>query len=430
MARGQLKTNIPLASRRRPELTSQFWGMAEVCNSACDFLLFPQEHSYLDTLDLRTGDDYSSLHFSSGTASDMHRHRDWCGRDLPGHPDTSHEAYLPVSAYSAPSFRAPYAPLEGHKGTIGQSLQRNPSTETLSRSGSQTFDHPPSTLSSASGASAHSTASSTDGSPYANATHSLPYQEKWPEPLHGLGIAPGIVNGESFNNDQFPSANFENDLMLEDSKFPNYVGEYRNSSLPSISMSFPMLSSIPSAPSPQGVVTPFSSPSLALDTTANARDTTIDSILKEANSRVQNSTHLISPVSAASETASPTISTERYQRVSSPERKASFRSPRTPASAVSCFASPECSPHGPDGHIIQSQVAIFPDHVGSQSGSQPSARRFHPYHRPTSTLSSHGQAPFEKTQNPFFGQSSGRFVAPLESSCWFSLLSPSLPSTA
>jgi len=394
--------------------------MAEVCSSGNDFLLFPREHSYLETFDPRPGDEFSGLYHTFGAANDMDQLRNGSGQAR-----TSYDGYPPVSAYSSTYFGAVNAPFEAPKGTVGHSLRRNPSSGSPSPSVSQAFDHLSSTLSSASGASAQSTASSADGSPYANATHSLPYQEKWPEPLRGLGIAPEILNGESFSNDRFPSSNFETDLLLEGGKFPHYVGEYRNHFSPSsFPTSFAVVSSISSAPSSQFVAPAFSSPPLALDTTTAVRDITIDSILEEANDRVQNPTHMISPISAASTAASPTSLTDKYQKVLPVDRNPSFRSPMTPASATSRFPSPAASPHASGCDGSQNQTSISLDHMRAQSSPHLSPRRFHPYRRPTHTVPPHGQAHYAKTQNPFFGQSSGRFVAPLESTCWFSLPSP------
>ncbi|KAL8733693.1 MAG: hypothetical protein Q9181_003475 [Wetmoreana brouardii] len=86
------------------------------------------------------------------------------------------------------------------------------------------FDPPPSTVSSASGASGQSTASSTAGSPYSLATHGLPGQDAWGEPNQGLGLAPEIIHGESFVQDSFPSCGFESEVGFHGRKYPdNFV---------------------------------------------------------------------------------------------------------------------------------------------------------------------------------------------------------------
>ena len=397
--------------------------MAEVCNGASDFLLFPPDPSYLETLDLPSDDDFNNLllQHSRGIANEMHRHRDFSS-----HAGTSYEALPPALAYSSTTFfEGPDSSLSALKRTTEQSVQRHTSSGSPSPSNSQSFDHRSSTLSSASGASAQSTASSTDGSPYANARHGLSYPEKWPEPLHGLGIGPEIVNSEDFSHDSFPSANFENDLMLEGSKFSSYVGEYRNNFSSSLSQSFPTIPSVSSASPSPPFESAFSSPPLAPNAAACARDVTIDSILEEANSKVRNPGHLVSPVSATSATASPTSHVERDRKALSAEGRPSFLSPGTPASAASHFPSPTGSPLDFGGSISPKQKRIESDSARVQSSSQQSPHRFHPYCRATPDLPSHDQCLFEKSSNPFFGQSSGRFIAPLELSCWFSLHLPS-----
>jgi len=390
--------------------------MAEVYNSASDFVLFPRDQAYPDTFDLRAASEFQGLQYNPSFASDMHRHRDFSGC-----ASASYESYPPISAHSSAYFAPPNAPFDAHKQIVGQFMPRNPSSGSPSPSISYTFDHPPSTISSASGASAHSTASSADGSPYVNATHILPYHEKWTEPLHGLGITPEIVTGETFNNDPFPPSSFDNEVMLESIKFANYIGEYGKNSSQSFPISRPMTHSIPSALASQSFVPAFSFPTLALDTTTGPRDVTIDSILEEANSKIKNSTHLISPISAASTAASPTPFADRLQNVSPNEARPSFRSPRTPASSTSRFPSRAGSPHSSGDPKFQ---RLPLDRARMRSGRQLSSNRFSPYSRPPPSNSSHGQSHYEKTQNQFFDQSSGRYVAPLESSCWFSLLCP------
>ncbi len=389
--------------------------MAEVYNSASDFILFPRDQAYSDTLDSRAGSEFIGMQYSSSFASDMYRHQDFSGR-----AGALYESYPPVSAYSSAYFAAPSNLFDAHKQTVAQSMRRNPSSGSPSPSVSQIFDHPPSTISSASGASAHSAASSAHGSPFANATHSLPYQEKWPEPLRGLGIAPDIVTGETFNNEPFPPSSFDNEEMLEGSKFVNYIGECEKDFSQSFPRSRPMASSAPSASASQHFAPAFSSPPMALDVTTGPRDVTIDSILDEANSKIKNITHLVSPISAATTAASPTSCTDKFQNALPFESRPSFRSPRTPASATSRFPSRAVSPH----ILGDSNSQRLPSEGAKARGDpQPPPRRCNPHSRPTPPPS-HGHSHYEKTQNHFFDQSSGRFVAPLESSCWFSSLSP------
>ena len=394
--------------------------MAKVYSSVSDFVLFPRDQPYMGTLDSRLGDSVINMHYQPDAVSNMLRHGDFFGQ-----ASTSYESYPPVAAYSsAPSayFGAQNVPYETQKGNMGRPMRRQTPSGSPSPSISQAFDHPPSTLSSASGASAQSTASSTDGSPYASATHVLPFEDKWSGPLHGLGIAPGIVNSESFSQESFPPANFENDSMLEDGKFPDYVGECGTFFSPSASLSKPFASSVFSGLAPRKFVPGFSFQPLALETTAVTKDVTIDTILDEANSKIQKPVQMVSPISATSAAASPTTPTSGHQ-ISPPQRKNSCRTPLTPSSAASRFPSPAASPHGSGAHVFPGHRIISLDDVRASRKPQQSLERCHPYNQSIPPPKSQHQALYGPFQSPFFGQSSGRFVAPLESSCRFSLLS-------
>lgn len=116
--------------------------------------------------------------------------------------------------------------VDGRKEDTRRYHQRYTPSGSASPSISQSLDHPPSTLSSASGASCQSAASSTVGSPYSLATHSLPSQDTWSEANQGLGIASDIVHNDGFPQDPFTNNSLENDLCFQDGKFPNnFVGE-------------------------------------------------------------------------------------------------------------------------------------------------------------------------------------------------------------
>ncbi len=413
---------IPTYYSSSPRSRRLGWGMAKVYSSVGDFVLFPKDQPYMDSLDPRLGDNFNNMHFQPNAMSNMHRHGDFSG-----HAGTSYESYQPVSAYSStPStyFGAHNVPYETQKGNMGRPMRRQSPPGSPSPSISQTFDHPPSTLSSASGASAQSTASSTDGSPYASATHILPYEDKWSGPLHGLGIAPGIVNSESFTQDSFPPANFENDLMLEESKFPDYVGECKNDFSSSVSISQPVASSVFCALASQNSVPALSSRPLALETGTVSKVVTIDSILEEANSKIQKPVQLVSPISTASAAASPTTFRSIHQTASPTQGKSSFRAPLTPSSAASRFPSRATSPHGSGDHILFGHPTTPLDDARAPRSPQKSPERSHPRSQSTTPPISQHQALYNQSQSPFFGQSSGRFVAPLESSCRFSSLSP------
>ena len=392
--------------------------MAKVYSSVSDSILFPRDQSYMGTLDPRLGDSFDNMHYQPNAVGNMLRLGEFSDQ-----ASTSYESHPPVSAYStAPSayFGAQNVPYETQKGNIGRPIRRQTPSGSPSPSISQAFDHS-STFSSASGASAQSAASSTDGSPYARATHVLPYEDKWSGHLHGLGIAPGIVSSESISHESFPPANFENDLMLEDSKFPNYVGECEKNFFPSIPSGEPFASSISSGLAPQDIVHAFGSRQLALETTTKTNNTTMDAIIEEANSEVQTALHLISPISAVSPVASPTIVTSGHQASSPVPRESSFRASSTPSSAASRLPSRAASPHSSEGHIFPGHSIICLHDVRAPRGPHQSPERCHAQ---SSRPISHHQTLYGQFQSPFFSQSSGRFVAPLESSCRFSLSSP------
>ena len=401
--------------------------MAKVYSGVNDFVLFPRDQSYMGTLDPRLGESFDNMHYQPNAVSNMLRLGEFSGQ-----ASSPYESLPPLSAYStAPSayFGAQNVPYETRKGNMGRPMRRQTPSGSPSPSISQAFDHS-SALSSASGASAQSTAqstaSSTDGSPYASARHVLPYEDKWSGHLHGLGIAPGIVSSESISNESFPPANFDNDLILEDSKFPNYVGECEKNSL-SISLSPPFASSVFSGLAPQTSVPVIHSRQLALETTAVTSNITIGSILEEANSKVQTAVQLISPISAASAAASPTTSINRYEAGSPARWESSFRASTSPPSAAFSYPSRSTSSQDSDGHVFSGSPIVPLHNVGAPIGPQQPPERCHPYNQYSPPPVSQHQNIYGQPQNNFFNQSSGRFVAPLESSCRFSL-SSSFPS--
>ena len=386
--------------------------MAKVFNCASDFLHYPRDRTIQETFDTTSANQFSSSQYGHGVAfNKMHKIY-----DFPDHT-SSYETYPPpASAISSTS--ATYVPRDGthhpsHKDFVEPIMRHDTPSGSPSPGTSQTFEYPPSTLSSASGASANSTASSTDGSPFANATHILPYQEGWHESLQGLGIAPEIVNGENYCNDQLPPASFH-DLMLENNKFANCVGEYGK-----IVSSFPLVSSVVSSVPPSSsrkFLPTFSSP-LALDTVVSKRDTTIDSILEEANNRMQDPIHLMSPNSAGPTAQSPMILSRGNSQISQDKQSSSFQSPNTPASTVTRLSSPTSSPRrSGDQEKDLNSTEKLTWNAGPQS---PCKVTFYDCRTNPSSPSSHAQDSCEKISNSFFSQSSGRFVAPLESSCWF-----------
>ncbi|MCJ1297936.1 hypothetical protein MMC08_000725 [Hypocenomyce scalaris] len=215
-------------------------------------------------------------------------------QQFPDFNSSSYDSYAPVSTYPpVPSYYAPQLVFNGPDENIKQMSNRY----TPQGSPSTSASHPPSTLSSASGASAHSTASSAVGSPYSHATHSLNGHEQWGESSQGLSVAPTILHNDgSFGHDNFVVPSLEHGLF-DDEKF---------------------------------------SGSFVVDTSASMRGVTIDTILEEANSTIDTPTPKASPGMASSPKPSPPMF---QRRMSPPKMNAAFKSPTTPASAMSPYAS-------------------------------------------------------------------------------------------
>ncbi|KAL8670927.1 MAG: hypothetical protein Q9168_004559 [Polycauliona sp. 1 TL-2023] len=139
------------------------------------------------------------------------------------HDSSSMPAYTSAQShyYNHPDFAS-----DGRKDHSRFYQQRGPSSGSVSPSLPQSLEHPSSTLSTTSGASGQSTASSTVGSPYSLAAHSLPGQDTWADLNQGLGIAPDIIHNDGFPQHGFPNGGLENELCFHDGKFPDsFVGE-------------------------------------------------------------------------------------------------------------------------------------------------------------------------------------------------------------
>ena len=360
--------------------------MAEVCKTASDFILFPQDHSPVDNFGPPPKDNLGRLQGNHRISNDMHRHRDLSGNDL-----SSYEQYPSVSTYPSVYFEASNTGFAGTKGLRSQPLRRDPSFGSPSPSVSQGFDNPSSTLSSASGASAHSTASSADGSPYANAAHILSDHEKWPEPLHGLGIAPEIASGEGFNEDQFQPLNFENALLLESNKFPDYVGEYQNTFLSSLPPQLSQIVSAPSAPVSQNARPAIPSPCSALEKSAGAQSSTMDSLYEEANHQIACGTPLPSPVFGASAIATPSFFNKDYPQGQRMGLKTSSQTPQTAAFTASRFSSLTTSPQRSVGCVPETPLGWPSSHHKVQTSPRRPFRHFRRNYCPKPAVSDHGR---------------------------------------
>lgn len=214
------------------------------------------------------------------------------------------------------------------------------------------------------------------GSPLSNSGNLAPIPE-WAAAPHGLGVNPGIVD---HHNDYFPGSEYSFapgaiegfnppfDFAHAASKGPGFVGEL--SQVPRSRLSPSLLrrdqplrgssmSSSTSSESAASTVVPLKSSSLALDTQ-------------------------LALATVAASPASTTVS-------SSSSSTASGLVFASPATSVSSFSSPPLPP------------ALWCSSPGRGDRSPPSA------HKPSRLVS------------PFFSQSSGHFVPPLETSCWFPL---------
>lgn len=196
--------------------------MALVHESIGDFLLFPREQTYCNPLLSAFDENPVGLDSSNRSAFAMQQsvpdRRNalfQTSASMPGHPlehsNNIHGAHFVLDAHNEPlrSYQKRYTP----SGSVSPSLP-------------QSLDHPPSTLSSVSGASGQSTASSAVGSPYSLVAHNLPNHDTWNDLHQGLGMAPDIMQGDGFTQDAFPNAGLDNDFCYQDRKLPDtYVGE-------------------------------------------------------------------------------------------------------------------------------------------------------------------------------------------------------------
>lgn len=384
--------------------------MALVHDSIEDFVLFPRDHPHFE---MAHEDSFGSLPFGAHARSDFHQQR---------YPDTtSYDTYPAVSVYSPTPqvYQNSYQyPLEQTKTQAGPERRLTPAGSP-SPSVSQTFDHPPSTLSSASGASVQSTASSAVGSPFSHATHSLPGQGQWAESQHGLGLAPEIVHSDGFGDEtMYPLSGLETDIMFDECKLQtSFVGESTDiSSSSSGSQPFPSISScsasrsfIPAIPSPP-----------ALDQSVMVRNVTIDTILEEVNNRITSPGHTVSPSSATSAKPSPETLYSANPHSSPRTQSGSFKSPTTPASAMSPPSTSRALPFGQQKRGLRNAHVSPGIERQAKRASVSTPYRFTPYPRPVSQVPQI-PSPSLQSHNFFFNQSSGRFIPPLESSCWFSL---------
>ena len=232
-----------------------------------------------------------------------------------------------------------------------------------------------------------SASSSTVGSPYSGPMHAeLQHADSYNADLlsHGLGLLPTIVN-QDFNSD-FMGAGYDNEVpMGHDKTNGNFVGESADlSSLQkrSSTFSYPTSRAFQRSVSP---VTPLSS----------------SPELLTANGSISDPSHaLTQPISyvPVNRSVSVPVSVPQQQLV-----EPIFKSPSTPASAYPRTPSA----HSPIDSRSQTHGAtssvLLQQHLPVALQSQPMQR--------------HGG----QFQHHFFAQSSGNFMAPIETTCSFSL---------
>lgn len=369
-----------------------------------DFVLFPHKRPQPDMLALESSRHQQSYghHFSM----DPNIHDPYPCLSLNSYDSFgSHASFssAPGSYFDTPSFIVDAPPDMIKHEQYQQTPSGSPSIAP-----SRSTEHPPSTLSTASGQSVPSASSSAVGSPYSGAAHGVPYQDAWNEMNHGLGLVPTIVGNDSFVQD-FVTSSMDSDIIFAHDKLPDhYVGEYANvSSLKSESIPFSASISQPAMC--------VSAPSLALSTSVEDSGMTIDTILDRANSAVTPPRPDSSPVSGRSNSTSPTIRGGQATRTSSKDQRG-FRSPTTPASATPITHATYSPALTNRRHSLAQVIGATPSR-NSPPFSPRMARSSVPSPRPESPK----QVYAGHFQNPFFAQSSGNFVPPLESSCWFSL---------
>lgn len=380
-----------------------------------DFVLLSKDQSYIEMLDPRPEDNFDILHYNIG--SDMQH-------QFPDFASNTYDSYPPSAIFSTNTsncYSAQDSVLIRSKQISSPGQRQMPTGSTPSPSVSQSLDHPPSTLSSASGASARSTTSSAVGSPYSLATSNVPGQEQWVDSQPGLGIATGIAYNESYGPGIYSLNHLEHDLGLSGDKFSNhFVGELERFSSSPVSNSGSIL---------QPFVPPPAMAPLMLDTNVVSREVTIEATIDGANDKIDTPTYSISSASTSlSHTSKCHQATT--QAPSPSQSNGSFKSPTTPASAYSPLAPCTTSPSSARKHAFHRHSRIGgydPRALGILRRGSGTSYRWSPYDRPVSSSKSPGHFYRDQTQSPFFGQSSGRFIAPLESSCWFSLTVFSFP---
>ncbi|KAI9809660.1 MAG: hypothetical protein M1825_000092 [Sarcosagium campestre] len=377
-----------------------------------DYPLFPDHDSYPDLLghsQMRQDASYSEEEAQSFMAQSALDH------EFAGLPMTTDNPYASVLAFSAAPrtsfYEAPQFVVEAPRDQSKRSHYPSPQTGSPI-SATQSFDPPPSTFSSASGASLPSAASSALGSPYSGPSQKLHSAETWPSTSTGLGINPSIVQSEPFTSEVYGHAYMDHDIFADPKSSTDFVGECGrlSSSLvsakrPIFSSStsqFPVSSSAASSRSSAPAPAFARNPSLETRTDSGSASNigSIDTIIEEAGSQMHTPRSSVSPSAVLPGTSMPAQDVTAHRNCSEAGGHTLFRSPTTPAS-VAAGRSPRFAP--PD-------VNPWRRHSHTGAGiTKPYRKDASPKQR-TTNLSSEAQAQRDtihsNLQTPFFSQSS------------------------
>ena len=416
-----MNTHLRLCSHFRPaspltplSFTGPGWssqssrGMALVHPVLSDFVLFPREQSFFDSMPDEYLDD-NNVHYPQNMDPDL-------PQDYSNVYTSSYTSHPTILAYSAQS--SSYEPsqlvVNGPKDMMKSVQPRYTPSTSPSTSISHSLEHAPSVLSTA---SAQSTVSSAVKSSYSHTTQNLSDQYLWTDPQSGLCIAPSFDQNKIYS---YPLPDLESEQIMCDSKYPGtFVGELQDISSTPDSTSYILSSPISSSSTSRSVISstfPFPPPPMGFETSMGPRNMTIDTILEEANDKIGTRPSSTSPVSINSSVHQPPKAAQQIRSGRSPEGVAGFSSPVIPASP---FTSRASSPFLARQHEPHRRFSDSRNIVRTQS-TPPTSHRSHPYARHSFEYPTN-QGHRGNYQTPFFNQSSGRFIPPLESSCWFSL---------
>ena len=261
----------------------------------------------------------------------------------------------------------------------------------------------PPALSNASAASVASNASSTVGSPYPTHAQAVSGPESWSSSNQEVG-GPTIINNDHYDQ-AFGGVDMGSEMSfaVHGKGTEDFVGECTDQS-PS------QISSSKLACSVQSQSSRSSSLPVTVKAFAGGNGVTIDSVLEQAHSAISPS---LVKSSGERQTFAVSSSTPTQNvQAGSHQSQSTFQSPSSSASSIaktSNFSSPSFS----------SATPALAD--ASLSRGPP----INMYYQETTTKSS-TPTYAGRIQSHFFAQSSGNFITPIQSSCWFFLAVPFL----